>query len=202
METVDLRNSLVRAARSALLLFAIAGIGLILSGCASGVQSLGQIELFGNIVEYVQIGSKGETGPKLTIVEGFTEHDGKVTKISEYSAAGNSLTGQILGGTGAAALAAGGQIGGQYLRRPNMTRVKTSVSTSVSSGDINSGSSSSSESGSSASNHNANVAVAGATANSNQTQDQVQVQGQGQNQEQSAEGGHGCPGNSCGQGPR
>lgn len=152
---------------------------LILQGCVGGVRSLGSVDLQGAMIEYIQVGSKGQDGPKLIVIEGFVlSEDGTINKVSAYSASGNSLTGQILGGTGAAAMAAGGNVGAAYLRKPNTTR----VSTSVSQGDSS------------------------ATSSQSQGQSQSQEQsqeasgGSGGDGGNGGQGGNGCPGNSCGQG--
>lgn len=136
-----------RTIRNAFLLCFFAALLLILQGCVAGVQSLGTIKILdGPVIEYVQVGSKGQDGPKLVVIESFSIVDGKITKVSEYSASGNSLTGQILGGTAAAAMQAGGAAGAAYLRRPNKTRVTTSVTSSGSTSTSGSTSESSSSS--------------------------------------------------------
>ncbi len=198
----------------------LVGIGIVLiavftlMGCSAGVRDLGTALLRdGTQIQFIQVGSEGQDGPKVVAIEGYIEITNangttRTIKVSEYVASGQSLTSVILQNTGAAALLSSGHVGGAAIAakaagkvaeitakgnvaaaaatRPDTTSVNTVVD-------------------SSGSNVNTAAAAAVATSTSTSSSDQTQLQGQLQGQQQGAiiivdEDG-GCQGNCEDNGP-
>ena len=116
-------------------LIAFSAIMTILQGCASGVRILGEVSIAEGLTRrYIQIGSEGHDSARLTVIESFdirTDAAGNIhvkQANDPIVATTDGLIGKVVQGTGAAAMAAGGQLGAAALRRPdlyNSTTVQT-----------------------------------------------------------------------------
>lgn len=106
-------------------------LSAVVNGCASGAHHLGAVTLKdGSTVEYVQIGSKGQDGPKLIIIETY-RYDPAVKfseKVGAYHASGPSLTADILRGAVSAAAIAGGVVGAAAVLKPAETKINQAQS--------------------------------------------------------------------------
>lgn len=103
---------------------------VLISGCASGVRRLGEIQLKdGTTVEYVQVGSRGQDGPKLTVIEGYKHIPAQNSseKVSAYQAAGSGIVADVLRGFGSAAAIAGGAVGAAAVLKPSKTEVNANA---------------------------------------------------------------------------
>ena len=110
-----------------LVLLAVAFIGMILQGCASGVRLLGEVEIAEGLTrKYIQIGSQGHDSARITIIESFDVTAEGIKTGSQYQATTDGLIGKIMEGTGAAIAQGGGYAAGAYLLRPNKTTTNVS----------------------------------------------------------------------------
>lgn len=111
------------------------------AGCASGVRNLGSVVLRdGSSVEYIQIGTEGQDGPKLVVIEGYRYDPTTKTseKASAYNAAGQSLTADILRGAASAGIIAGGAVGAAAVLKPAVTKINQTGGGAAISGSGNS----------------------------------------------------------------
>lgn len=132
-------------------LFVIVGL-LFTTGC-SGLHVLGKHTLLdGTTMEVIQMTSKGESGPKIKVLEThiFNPATGKSRLESRYSASGQGIVDAIISTSMPAAIS--GQFGvmAARARRPNKTTITQSGGgASATGGEGGSGGSSNSESSSS-----------------------------------------------------
>lgn len=120
---------------------ALLSVVFFAAGCTSGVLNLGSIMLKdGTTMEYVQVGTKGQDGPKLVVIEGYRYDPAEKTseKTSAYNAAGPSLTADILRGAASAGIIAGGAIGAAAVLKPAITKISQSGGGAAISGSGNS----------------------------------------------------------------
>ena len=106
-------------------------VAMLSSACAlAGVRMLGAVTLKdGSAVEYVQVKTKGQSGPDVTVVEGFKTTAGKATeKITSYSGSAPGMAEVIAGGLAGSLPLAGGMVGAAAVLRPSRTNVQQSVS--------------------------------------------------------------------------
>lgn len=197
-------------------IFSMVVVALMLSGCA-GVELLGtHSTLDGGVREYISITTDLEYGPAMRIVEGIkydmtVNEDGTVTFTnptidSRYSAGGDGLLNSLVSQTLPVATGAGLGIAAARARRPSKTNVTTNVQQSGSiavaeggSSESESGSYSASESYSEGSYSESNNTNTNVNENTNENVNEIGI-GIEIGIDVQAEGGSGCPGNSCGQG--
>lgn len=116
-------------------------LALFIAGCASGVRSLGSVVLKdGTTIEYIQVGTKGQDGPKIVVIEGyrFDPNANTSEKASAYNAAGPSLTADILRGAASAGVIAGGMVGAAAVLKPAVTKINQTSGGATISGSGNS----------------------------------------------------------------
>jgi len=109
-------------------------VGFLWSGCAPTIENLGHVKLMdGRFVESIQTSSRGQDGPKVTVIETYL-YDGVTSrKVGEYSAGGDG----ILKGLGQAALGAAGTVGGASVLRPARSFIGNSATTSQDNANTN-----------------------------------------------------------------